>query len=239
MGHDFNHDINIQTKAPLAGIAALMGAGAGWAVCAAWQPESIIVGSLIGAGIGGAFGFTSRALAMLATLFFGVVFWIGWQGYLKQHPSATARSSAGSSAQSTDTRRVLFDRYNHQSEAAIAAGDYKALEAANRSLAAMAPEQSAMSALSRPFWAGVHYNLACALSMQQRADEALDELKISVGLGESDVSHMDKDTDLTFLRSHSPLGYSACKAQAQANADAKAQQTTSNDKTVLKAEPVN
>lgn len=48
-----------------------------------------------------------------------------------------------------------------------------------------------------------HYNLACALSLQNRGDEAIDMLAKAVSLGFSNANQIEKDRDLNPLRSDS------------------------------------
>lgn len=63
--------------------------------------------------------------------------------------------------------------------------------------------------------AGVlHYNLACALALAGKRDDALDHLERSVAAGWSDATHMSQDPDLTSLR-ETPR-YKALLAKMQA-----------------------
>ena len=47
------------------------------------------------------------------------------------------------------------------------------------------------------------YNLACSYSLLKRLEEALDSLRRAFELGYTDLTHLQKDPDLTNLR-HSP-----------------------------------
>lgn len=57
----------------------------------------------------------------------------------------------------------------------------------------------------RPADAIAHYNMACSLAMLGRSLEGLDSLDKALGLGYTDLAHMETDPDLDTLR-HEP-GY--------------------------------
>jgi len=53
----------------------------------------------------------------------------------------------------------------------------------------------------RPERATAHYNLACSLSLTNQVEGALGELALAVRLGYSDLEHLEKDSDLSAVRS--------------------------------------
>ena len=58
-----------------------------------------------------------------------------------------------------------------------------------------------------------HYNLACSLALKNRADEAIERLRVALERGYRDLSWMLKDPDLTNL--HNNPGFSALVAEFQ------------------------
>ncbi|MGI6496651.1 MAG: tetratricopeptide repeat protein [Kiritimatiellia bacterium] len=74
---------------------------------------------------------------------------------------------------------------------AIQARDAEAMEVVARAGTALLPED--------PTW---RYNLACALSLQGKADDALEVLERAIRLGFHDVGQIDADTDLATIHAN-------------------------------------
>lgn len=65
-----------------------------------------------------------------------------------------------------------------------------------------------------------HYNLACALALQNRADEALDALDQAIAAGFLDSDHLSQDSDLDTLRATDR--FAACLSRVNALREAQA-----------------
>lgn len=85
--------------------------------------------------------------------------------------------------------QAAYDALQQQLAGPVAAKDYKTMESLTRAQITLIPTS-----------AEAHYNLACALAMQGRKDEALQTLTKSAAFGFSDAALLDTDPDLASLR---------------------------------------
>ena len=88
-----------------------------------------------------------------------------------------------------DSLSVTLGVLQQRLQEAIAKKDYQTMESLTRTMTALAPQ-----------WPDAHYNLACALAMQGKRDEAVDSLTRSVALGFANAPLMESDADLASLR---------------------------------------
>lgn len=112
---------------------------------------------------------------------------LAWMGSSALH--AQTEEEAPSESRTTRSVRAEKDRLNKTSTAAFDRGDFKAAEAVLRELVRIDPDNFVP-------W----YNLACALSSQNRTEEAGPMLEKAIELGFSDLRHMQQDPHLANLR---------------------------------------
>lgn len=97
---------------------------------------------------------------------------------------------AGSApSQAQQPMQAAYDALQQQLAGPVAAKDYKTMESLTRAQITLIPTS-----------AEAHYNLACALAMQGRKDEALQTLTKSAAFGFADAALLDTDPDLASLR---------------------------------------
>ena len=103
-------------------------------------------------------------------------------------------AAAASPAADVFTMPAIHPRHQRlvaELQRAIRARDYESVETIARAGAALLPED--------PTW---RYNLACALSVQLKTDEALEVLERAIRLGFTDASQISKDTDFASIRAN-------------------------------------
>lgn len=88
-----------------------------------------------------------------------------------------------------DLLSVTLGVLQQRLQEAITKKDYQTMESLTRTMSKLAPQ-----------WPDAHYNLACALAMQGRKDEAVEALTQSVALGFANAPLMESDADLASLR---------------------------------------
>ena len=85
--------------------------------------------------------------------------------------------------------QLAFDALQKQVDAAAVAKDFASLEALTKAQIALVPQS-----------ATAHYNLACALAVQGKKDEALQTLTKAAAFGFADAALLEQDPDLASLR---------------------------------------
>lgn len=85
--------------------------------------------------------------------------------------------------------QLAFDALQKQVDTAAVAKDFASLEALTKAQIALVPQS-----------ANAHYNLACALAVQGKKDEALQTLTKAAAFGFTDAALLEQDPDLASLR---------------------------------------